>query len=91
MPAGQCVVTVGGAAASQPAAVLGEPLRVRQVDLRRVGRVLGDELQRVVPHVVLEVEREQPGDVAQLQQQLARVRVRLMLLEVLEARLRRSL
>ena len=56
---------------------LGEPLRVRQVDLRRVGGVLLDDLQRVVPHVVLEVEREQPRDVSQLQQQLARVRVRL--------------
>ena len=59
------------------AVLLGEPLRVRQVDLRRVGGVLLDDLQRVVPHVVLEVEREQPRDVSQLQQQLARVRVRL--------------
>ena len=57
--------------------LLDQPLRVRQVDLRRVGGVLLDDLQRVVPHVVLEVEREQPCDVSQLQQQLARVRVRL--------------
>ena len=69
------------------AVVLGEPLRVRQIHLRRVRWVLLDELHRVRPHVELEVEREQSLDVAELQQHLTRVRVVLVPLEVLKARL----